>query len=125
MLGLDVTCAEAESLHLVVTDEGAATRTAHNDAAGLGDHGAATFLDLAPFVAEVVEAARTLHRGWVRRQRCEILDGGRRCRQRRGHLRRRPANGRRRGAGRGGGALVARRARRLWRRAGGWWRSHA
>ena len=68
----DVAGAVAEALELVMTHELLPARIAHDDAAGLIDQGATTFLDLAALTAEVLEALRS-HQGCARRNRRELL----------------------------------------------------
>ena len=55
-----------------MTHELLPARIAHDDAAGLIDQGATTFLDLAALTAEVLEALRS-HQGCARRNRRELL----------------------------------------------------
>src|SRR5690606_22272650 len=74
----------------VMAHEGAAARVLHDDAAGLGDDGAAALARFAALAAEIIEAAWLLLRSALRQRR--DLGGARRRWQRRGHSRRRPAD---------------------------------
>ena len=75
-LGPDVARAETEAIHFVVADELLAARIADDDPAGLGDDGAAAFLDFAALAAEVLHAARPAARGARRDRRQGLRRGG-------------------------------------------------
>ena len=86
--GLDVARAEAESILLVVADEGLAAGIDDDDAAGFGEDVAAALLALLTRAAEIFHAARSLCRGARRNRRQGLREAD--CRDRGGDRRRRP-----------------------------------
>ena len=75
LLGPDVARAVAEAIDFVVADERLAAGIANDDAAGLGDDGAAALLGLAPLAAEIVQRCAAPDAA-PRRRRCQAPAAG-------------------------------------------------